>query len=115
MSAEYLERYIHFMPNQTNQILALNSIKTLLKFQFLCLRMIASFSAGLIVRLLEILNKSWTNYYIVSGQLVNYQKSCIPFSNSISNADKKTLPYSSVLVTNKMDKYLDCRGIERHE
>lgn len=54
------------------------------------------------------------HYYTLSGQLVNYQKLCIQFSNGVSNADKKTISQIlQIAVSNKMDKYMGCTGIDK--
>lgn len=64
----------------------------------------------------RIIKQVLNHYFTVSGQLVNCQKLSLLFSNGVSSADKKTI--SQILqipVNNKMDKYFDCTGIERHK
>lgn len=78
-----------------------------------CLRMTILYFVGLLARQRNI-KQILDHYDTVSGQLVNYQKSCIQFSNGVSNTDKKAI--SQILhisVSNKIDKYLGCTGIDK--
>lgn len=54
-------------------------------------------------------------YCTVSGQFVNYKKSCIQFSNGVSNANKRSI--SQILqipMSNKIGKYLGCNDIQKN-
>lgn len=53
---------------------------------------------------------------MVSGQLVNYQKSCIQFFNGVSNADRKVISQIfQILVSDRTSKYLGLMSIEKNK